>query len=289
MSEVWTLRRIVRWITDDLSARGIASPRLDAELIVAHALGVDRVKIYLDLERPLTPPELAAIRGLVARRRKREPMAYLRGRREFYGRDMIVSPDVLVPRPETETLVERALEWFAKDSTGRVLDLCTGSGCIVATLLAERPTWTGVGTDLSAAALAIARQNLERHGVSERAALHEGDLFAALPADTASFDLLVSNPPYLADAERAGLEPDVRDYEPAMALFAPEEGLAFVRRIAEGAARVLVPGGRLLVEIGAGQGSAAASLFSRAGLEEVVVRSDLGGRDRVVEGRVAGA
>lgn len=284
MSEAWTIRRMIRWITDDLGPRGIASPRLDAELIVAHALSVDRVKLYLDLERPLSSPELAAIRALVARRRKREPMAYLRGRREFFGRDMIVTPAVLVPRPETETLVERALAILAPEGTSRVLDLCTGSGCIGVTLLAERATIEVTLTDLSPDALAVAAQNVEKHGVGARARLCSGDLFSALDLGASPFDLVVANPPYLAASEREEIEPDVRDYEPSIALFAEGEGLAIVTRIANEVARHLVPGGHVLVEIGAGQGAAVRQIFEDAGLEQVVVHPDLARRDRVVEG-----
>lgn len=286
MTDVWTIRRIVKWIADDLTSRDIASPRLDAELIVAHALSFDRVKLYLDLDRPLSAPELADIRALLARRRKREPMAYLRGRREFYGRDMIVSPAVLVPRPDTETLVERALEILPKESAARVLDLCTGSGCIGVTLLAERPAITAVLTDLSRDALAIAKQNVDKYDLGARALLREGDLFAALEPGP-PFDLIVANPPYLATRERAELEPDVREYEPAMALFAPDEGMAIVARIAEGSRAHLVPGGSLLLEIGASQGDIARAVFETAGLRDVRVHRDLGGRDRVVEGRAS--
>ena len=285
MSEMWTIRKMVRWIQDDLAARGIASPRLDAELIVAHALAVDRVRLYLDLERPLDPTELASIRALVARRRKREPMAYLRGRREFFGRDMIVSAAVLVPRPETETLVERALALIGKDQTARVLDLCTGSGCIGVTLLAERSACSALLTDVSADALDVARQNVEKHRVVDRALLAQGDLFDAIDPLAPPFDLIVANPPYIAAAERAQLEPDVRDFEPSIALFADEGGLVVVRRIANGASSRLVSGGALLVEIGAGQGPLVRAAFERAGFADVVVHADLAGRDRVVEGR----
>lgn len=284
-AESWTTRRIVRWITDDLGKRGLGSPRLDAELIVAHALGLDRVKLYMDLDRPLTAPELTAIRELVARRRRREPMAYLRGKREFYGRDFVVSPSVLVPRPETETLVQRALALHPAAADARILDLCTGSGCIGLTLLAERPRARAILSDLSREALSIAEQNARVLSVADRATLAHGDLYGALPAGEAPFDAIVANPPYLAERERAELEPDVRDHEPAMALFAPDEGLAVVRRIADGALAHLVPGGTLLIEIGATQGAATRSIFERAGLVDVRSHADLGGRERVVEGQ----
>jgi release factor glutamine methyltransferase len=277
---------MVRWIQDDLAPRGIASPRLDAELIVAHALDVDRVKLYLDLDRPLDPTELASIRALVARRRKREPMAYLRGRREFYGRDMLVTPAVLVPRPETETLVERALAVVDADQPALLLDLCTGSGCIGVTLLAERPAWRTVLTDVSSEALTVARANAEKHGVLERATFARGDLFAALGAHE-PFDLIVANPPYVAASERAALPADVRDFEPALALFADEDGVAVVERIASAAPEHLAIGATLLIEIGADQGERARAACEAAGLAGVVVHRDLAGKDRVVEGRRA--
>jgi release factor glutamine methyltransferase len=274
---------MVRWIQDDLAPRGIASARLDAELIVAQALAVDRVKLYLDLDRPLDPTELAAIRGLVARRRKREPMAYLRGRREFYGRDMIVTPATLIPRPETETLVERALATATAERAMRVLDLCTGSGCIGVTLLAERPLWTAVLTDISGEALDVARMNSQKHGVSDRVAFAQGDLFDAIGSSDA-FDLVVANPPYVAPSERVALAPDVVDFEPALALFADDDGLASIRRIASGAAAHMTHGAPLLVEIGAGQGAAARAAFEAAGLRDVEVLRDLASHDRVVTG-----
>jgi release factor glutamine methyltransferase len=283
VSEPWTVRRVVAWTRENFAARGIPSPRLDAELIVAHALAIDRVKLYLDLDRPLLPTELETIRALVARRRQREPITYILGRREFYGRDMIVTPDVLIPRPDTETLVEAALARMPAGAPARVLDLCTGSGCIAVTLLAERPEARATATDLSAAALAVARRNADQYAVSDRMALREGDLFAALSPDDAPYDVLVTNPPYLASSERAGLEADVRDHEPAMALFSPgDDGLDVVRAIARDAAHRVVPGGSILVEIGATQGAAAVAIFERAGFDQVGLVRDLGDRDRVV-------
>jgi release factor glutamine methyltransferase len=285
VSDAWTVRKVVAWTRDDFAARGIPSPRLDAELIVAHALSIDRVKLYLDLDRPLLPGELDIIRGLVARRRQREPIAYILGRREFYGREMIVTPDVLIPRPDTETLIEQALALLPADEDVRILDLCTGSGCIVVTLLAERARAQAVATDLSTAALEIARKNAAKHSVADRVTWGEGDLYAALET-TEAFDLVVANPPYLASSERAGLEPDVRDHEPGIALFAPgADGLDLVRGIVAGVEARLRSGGSLLVEIGATQGPAAAAIFAEAGLEDVSVVRDLGDRDRVVRGR----
>lgn len=280
----WTIRRVVRFCTDDFAQKGLPSPRLDAELVVAHALGLDRVRLYMDLDRPLSKDELAKVRELIVRRRKREPIAYILGSREFYGRRFQVSPAVLVPRPDTETLIERALAIVGEESNARVLDLCTGSGCIAITLAAERAGIAVDATDLSAAALAVARTNAGALGVAERVSFHEGDLFGAVPAD-ARCALVVSNPPYLAQSELAGLDADVRAYEPHMALSAGSDALAFYRRIASEVSRWLEPGGTVLVEVGAGQAPEVERLFAAAGLLDVRTHADLGGHGRVVEGR----
>lgn len=283
MSETWTIRKVVRWSEGDFATRGIASPRLDSELLVAHALGIDRVKLYMDLDRPLLPAELATVRELVMRRRKREPIAYILGRREFWGRAFEVSPAVLIPRPETETLVERALALLPLDREARVVDLCTGSGCVGITLAAERPLVTAVLTDLSAAALAVAARNAEKHRVTARLELREGDLFAAL-REGERFAVITANPPYLAERELAECAPDVREHEPRMALVAGPNGDEILARVAAGARAHLEPGGCVLSEIGAGQGPRARALYTDAGLRDVELLVDLAGLDRVVVG-----
>lgn len=384
------------WMQDDFTGRGVESPRLDAELLVAHALGVPRMQLYLDLDRPLAAEELASIRALVKRRREREPVAYLLGRRDFWKRSFRVDPRVLVPRPDTETLVERAIallrptplseptpmgesrlvadvgqesseipsgeatlvldevgaRWSELDEppaddasrtqtldaavegtsgtevggepsapdaaveravdeeaeaaragsesaaglregeprfltamlgmsvpTGPVVDLCVGSGCVVVSMAEEVRERAYFATDLSRGALEVARANAEEAGV--RVELREGDLFAGLAGP---FALVVANPPYIAAGVMAGLEPEVTRHEPRMALVAGEDGLDVIRRLVPDAATRLVPGGALLVEIGEDQGAAVRELFEAAGLIEVRVLRDLGGRDRVVEG-----
>lgn len=284
MSEPWTIRRVVKWSSDDFAGRGIESARLDAELLVAHALGLDRVKLYMDLDRPLTPDELARIRELVVRRRKREPIAYILGRREFYGRSFEVTPAVLVPRPDTETLIERALELLPEDATGPALDLCTGSGCIAITLAAERGALVVDATDLSEEALAIAQKNAASLGVAERVSLHRGDLFAALPAPR-EYALIACNPPYIPEGERDTLAADVAQYEPGLALFAGGDGLDVLRRLCAEALRWLAPGGTILIEVGAGQAPSVIALLEAAGLGEARAHRDLGGHERVVEAR----
>lgn len=281
----WTIRRVLAWTAKDFAERGIESARLDAELLVAHALKLGRVALYMDLDRPLTEAERGAVRDLVKRRRHHEPVAYIVGAKEFWGRRFVVSPAVLVPRPDTEAVIERALELLPEDATGRVLDLCTGSGILGLTLAAERPGAQVDLTDLSKDALSVARQNAEALGVADRVRLLEGDLFAPLGADD-RYVLVASNPPYIPDAEIAELAPDVRDHEPRLALAGGADGFVLHRRLVEGAPRVLEPGGTILVEVGAGQAPALEEIFRAADWVESTARHrDLGGIERVVEAR----
>ncbi len=285
VEQAWTIRRVLAWTTENFKERGIESARLDAELLVAHALGLTRVALYMDLDRPLTDEERVAIRDLVKRRRQHEPVAYILGAKEFWGRSFSVSPAVLIPRPDTETVIEPALELLPADAAGRALDLCTGSGIIGLTLAAERPGLTVDLTDLSPEALAVARTNAEALGVAARARFFEGDLFAPLEQD-AQYLLIASNPPYIPDGEIATLPPDVRDHEPRLALAAGAEGMDVHRRSAAEAGRFLGPGGTLLVEVGAGQAPALEALLASQDWVEATARHrDLGGIERVVEAR----
>ncbi len=286
----WTVADIARWATDDFRARGLESPRLEAELLVAFALGVNRMQIIVDGARPLTPPELAKLRELVKRRRAREPMAYLRGEREFYGLVYKVDKRVLVPRPDTETLIDVALARTPDVAMGgRILDLCTGSGCVAITLAKQRPTADIVATDLSTEALAVARENAFRLG-AYNVAFAQGDLYEALdrtklPWSPPRFELVVSNPPYISSSECETLMPDVRDFEPRMALDGGDDGLVFYRKIVEKLPEYLVPGGVVAVEVGAGQAPDVAELFARAGLSDIESRKDLAHIERVVSAR----
>ncbi|MCA9582998.1 MAG: peptide chain release factor N(5)-glutamine methyltransferase [Myxococcales bacterium] len=283
MTDTWTIRRILTWMTEDFRGRGIGSPRLDGELLIAHGLGIDRVRMYMDLDRPLTGEELTLLRALVARRRKREPVAHILGKRDFFGRTFEVNADVLVPRPETELVVERALAGLPADSETTVLDLCTGSGCIGITLAMERPGIRVCLADVSEAALAVARRNVEQHGVGARVEVRQGDLFAACEG-MPPFGMLVSNPPYVVDAEIDGLEPEVATFEPRMALAAGDDGLSFVRRIAGECGPYLEAGALAVLEIGDGQGAAARAIVEAAGgMGRVKVYPDLAGHDRVLE------
>lgn len=283
----WTIESVVRWATDDFRARGIESPRLDAEVLLAFALDLDRVKLIVEANKPLSADELGRFRELVKRRRRHEPVAYLRGFREFYGRSFRVDARVLVPRPDTETLVQVALERTSRAPLAtRALDLCTGSGCVAITVARERPTAKVVAADLSGDALAVARENALRLG-AYNVAFAEGDLYealAALPAWLRRFDVITANPPYIPSGEMATLPPDVRDFEPKLALDGGGDGLDVARRVIDGAPAVLAPGGVLAVEIGAGEASATRALFEARGFADVQTERDCGRIERVVSG-----
>lgn len=283
-AEVWTIRRVIAWATEDLKKRGSTSPRLDVELLLCKVLKLDRVHLVIDADRPLDKAELAEYRGLHQRRRAGEPVAYLLGVREFYGRPFRVDRRVLIPRPDTETLVEGALARTRRVSlSARVLDLCTGSGCVAISLARERPTTRVLGVDVSEGALAVARENALRLGAINAGFLRS-DLFAALPPG-ARFDLITANPPYIPDPEIPALQPDIRDFEPRLALSGGPDGLDLVRRIVADAPAWLDEGGVLALEIGAGQAPDVSALLTRAGFVDVSRARDLGGHERVVSGR----
>lgn len=281
MSRPLTCADALRAGTRELASAGVPEPAVDARRLLAHALGVAPERLTLLLPEPMPLAAGAAYDAALTRRTARQPVAQITGERLFWGRAFRVTPDTLDPRPETETLVAAALEAPFR----RVLDLGTGTGAILLTLLAERPGTDGVGIDLSAAALEVARQNAARLGLAAR--FRQADWFAGLEGE-GPFDLIVSNPPYLAAAEMAGLAPEVRLWEPASALTDGGDGLGAYRAITAGARAHLAPAGRLLVEIGPTQGAAVAALFREAGLGPVELRRDLDGRDRVVIGRAPG-
>ena len=255
-------------------------------MLLSHALGVNRIQLIVDGKRPLTAEELARVRELVRRRRGREPIAYILGVREFFGRPFRVDARVLVPRPDSETLVEVALARSRGVSMCmRALDLCTGRGCVAITLARERPTSAVTATDLSPDALDVARDNAQRLG-AYNVALRAGDLFDAVdPA--ARFDVITANPPYVASAEIAALMPDVRDFEPRLALDGGGDGLDLLRRIVAAAPARLLPEGLLAVEVGAGEAPAVAQLFEAAGLRAIEVARDYGRIERVVSGMLS--
>jgi release factor glutamine methyltransferase len=282
--ESWSIAKVLSWASQDLRERGSPSPRLDAELLLAHVLHCDRIKLITDSERPLEPEELAAYRELHKRRRRGEPVAYLRGEREFYGRSFLVDPRVLVPRPETELLVDVALRRTRHLSlSARVVDLCTGSGCVAITLKKERPTTLVLGGDVSTDALAVAARNAERLGAL--VGFLRSDLFEGFAPCRGKIDLLTANPPYIPDEEMAELPRDVRDFEPRLALASGGDGLELTRRIVAAAPDMLAPGGVLAVEVMAGSAEPVCELFAASGLVDRAVERDFGGHDRIVSGR----
>ncbi len=261
-----------------LESAGIDGAPREARLLLAHVTGFSTARLGAELGEAATPRVVNQFEAAVARRCAREPMSHITGKRLFFNHEFDVGPDVLDPRPETETLVLAAL----KRSWGRVLDLGTGSGAILLSLLSERGQATGIGTDLSPSALGVARGNATRLGVAERCEFIESDWFRSV---TGSFDLIVSNPPYIAAAEMAALAPEL-SFEPRMALSDGGDGLSAYRAICGGAQAHLTPGGWLMVEIGWAQGQDVSAAMKQAGLENVRISRDLDGRDRVIEGRV---
>ncbi len=273
----------------ELAAAGVESPRLDAELLLAHVLGAGRGIIVGHPERLLGAAERRRFAELIGRRAAREPVSRILGRREFWGRDFVIREHTLDPRPDSETLVEAALEHLAAGGPGagpRILDLGTGSGCLLLSVLAEVPAAWGLGTDVSAGAIATARENAARLGLGGRACFAVADW--AAPLDQASgFDLVLANPPYIADGEIAGLEPEVAAYEPRLALCGGGDGLAGFRSVARVAGYLLAPGGVFIVEVGAGQMTRVEAIFRGAGLVVTGKRHDLGGLERCLLARGA--
>jgi release factor glutamine methyltransferase len=281
-----TLAQCARAAAATLAAAGfeIDEARRDVAVIGRALLGWDEARWLVAQSQPVPSDFPARLAPLVARRASREPVAYLLGEREFYGRSFVVSPAVLIPRPETEGLVEAVLGLLATDNArpARVLDIGTGSGCLAITLALERPDVAVIATDVSRDALAIARANAARHGVDARVEFREtafaGDLVDAV-------DLIVTNPPYVAEHDRGALSPDVRDYEPSLALFGGDDGLDVIRALVPHAARALRRGGWLVMEIGQGQAAAIEDIVRHAGFDWHGTRNDLAGIPRVVVAR----
>jgi release factor glutamine methyltransferase len=283
-TETWTIRKVLAWATDDLKKRGFPSPRLDAELLLAHVLKSNRVGLIMDAERPLQKDELTRYRELYQRRRLGEPVAYLLGAREFYGRSFRVDKRVLIPRPDTETLVEVALARTRHSSLCcRGLDLCTGSGCVAISLGKDRPTTRIIGLDVSPGAVELARENALRLG-AVNVAFGISDLYSALDSQKYQFDLITANPPYIPDDEIASLAVDIRNFEPRMALAGGSDGLSFIRKIIARAPSFLDEVGVLAMEVMAGQAGPVTALFEEAGFREIETKKDLGGHERVVSG-----
>ena len=314
-AKAWTILEVLKWTTSRFSERGLTSPRLDAELLAAHAFALPRIGLYAQFDRPLQPPELAALRALVKRRQAGEPVAYITGRKEFWSLELAVDPRVLIPRPDTETAVELVLDLLrprrqepaptsatddpdaaatapppppaAADPPAavRIADIGTGSGAIALALKKELPHAELVAVDVSPDALTVARANAEKLGLAIE--FRQGSLGAPL-AGSARFDVIVANLPYIPRGDIAGLAPEVRS-EPRLALDGGADGLDLVRALIEEAQALLLPGGTLVLEIGSGQASATAALCRAAGYATVGSRRDLDGIERVVFAQTAPA
>lgn len=280
-----TLLETLRKAEDFLGRKGLAKPKAEVEHLFAGVLGLKRLDLYLQFERLLTEAEVARLRDATVRRAGREPLQHILGAVEF--RDLTLKSDkrALIPRPETEELVDLALALFPAEQAVRVLDLGTGSGAIALALVQERPAWKVDALDASDEALALARENAELTGLADRVNFAKSDWFGAV---TDRYDLIVSNPPYLTDAEVASAEPEVRLFDPASALAAPEDGLADLRRILESAPRFLNPGGWVVLETGTDQHARLAEISAAVGLVEGQGSADLSGRPRFWKVRLKG-
>jgi release factor glutamine methyltransferase len=284
---VWTILKLLSWTRDYFISREIENGRADAEILLAHCLGLRRIDLYVQYEKPLSGEELDRFRGFVKRRARREPVAYITGEKEFWSLALKVGPAVLIPRPETECLVEAALAVLPKDGSygpRRVLDLGTGSGAIALALAVERPGDEIIATDLSEEALSIARENARRHGVEDRVNFLEGDWFASVKTVESRFDLIVSNPPYIRQPDLEGLQPEIRHFEPVGALDGGADGIDCLTDIILAAPSYLRPSGNLLLEIGHDQQSLLTEVVSQAGCyTDAMFLKDYGGHDRVLQ------
>ena len=278
-TEIWTTLKVLTWTTGYLTEKGVENARREAEWLLCEATGLDRMGLYLNFDKPLQDDELAAYRSMVARRGKREPLQHILGSQEFDGHEFIVSRDVLIPRYDTETLLEEAVRQAPTART--VLDIGTGSGCIAISLALRLPHAAITAVDLSPDALSIARRNAEQNNAQIEFLL--GSFFQ--PVVGRRFDLIVSNPPYITHADLATLQPEVRDFEPRLALDGGPDGLDAYRVLAAEAPRHLEPNGWLLMEIGAGQDKDVAGLLADAGFDAIVTVPDSAGILRVVGGQ----
>jgi release factor glutamine methyltransferase len=275
-----TLREAIHTVTRTLTQAGVETPARDARLLVAHAARIPPDRLTLHEGEALLPDAGARLADAITRRAARQPLSQITGQRLFWGRAFRVTPDTLDPRPDTETLVALAL----REPFHHVLDLGTGTGCILLSCLADCPAAHGIGTDLSPAALAVAKGNAADLGLTARATFQLSDWFSTVEGQ---FDLIVANPPYIAAAEMPGLSPEVRDHEPHLALTPGGDGLDAYRIIAYAAPAHLPPGGRILMEIGPTQGQAVTAMLGDAGLTDIRIHPDLDGRDRVAAARKA--
>ena len=280
----WTVLRLILWSAEYLKGKGVASGRLDAEHLLAYVVGVGRLQLYLEYDRPLTPGELDGFRPLLKRRAKREPLQYIVGRQPFRELDLVVTPAVLIPRPETEVLVDEILSWAEEQGREdlKAIDVGTGSGAIALSLAIEGPFASVVATDIDEDALEVARRNRDAAQLAETVELRLGSLLDPVEANE-RFDVVTSNPPYVAESDADGLEPEVREWEPRDALFGGPDGLDVLTKLTGGAHSVLRQGGLLALEVGAGQAERVTTMLEGVGsYEDVTVKRDYTGRERIV-------
>jgi release factor glutamine methyltransferase len=286
----WTVRRLLEWTSGFFEQKQVDAPRLSAELLLAHVLEQPRIRLYMDYEKVVADAQLQRYRDLVKRASQQEPIAYLTGKAHFFNLEFEIKPGVLIPRPDTETLVENVLQLARQEpalSQARVLELCTGSGCIAAAVAHHLKGTTVTAVDISDIAIEVAKHNFERLGLAERITLLQGDLYEPLDnmVEAAPFDLILANPPYIPSAVIPTLDANVRDYEPHLALDGGADGFDLQRRILDGAEKRLAEGGRIFLEIAYDQGEAALELLGRyPWLGDVLILKDYGGRDRVMTG-----
>lgn len=279
----WTILKMLEWTTQYFQSHKLESARRESELLLGHCLKMERIMLYARFDYPMEPDELERYRALVKRRARHEPMAYITGSRGFWTLELKTDKRALIPRPDTETLIEEALKRLDPTSQATVVDVGTGTGAIALVLASERPELKLIATDISEDALELAKENAAALGLSERVTFAQADLLDGLEGTLPpKVEMIVSNPPYIGESEREGLMADVRDYEPALALFAPEDGFAILRTLAHQAYERLVEGGHLLCEIGYKQGPQTQAHFEAVGFKEVQIIKDLSGHDRVV-------
>jgi release factor glutamine methyltransferase len=304
--QTWTIQKLLNWVTEYLKGKGIDSPRLSAELLLSGVLAMKRIELYTQFDRPVARQQLDRLHDLVKRAGQNEPIAYLVGKTEFYSLEINITPDCMIPRPETELLVERAIEFLRicpvrnstmgntlqkgsisngpRPGTQFVCDLCTGCGCIAVAIAKNYPDARIIATDICDAALAVAAGNVEKHQLGDQITLLCGDLFDPIISglDVNEFDLIVCNPPYVSTAEYEKLDRNVKDYEPKVALFAGVDGLDIYRRVIEKADRFLKPNSALMLEIGYAQGRAVRQLLEQTGtFPEIKIEKDPHNNDRI--------
>lgn len=285
----WTTLKILRWTEGYFAKNEIDNPRFEAELLLAHALGMQRIMLYANYERALQPDELNHYRAMVKRRAAQEPVAYITGTRGFWTIELNTDARALIPRPDTEALVSRALDYLPKGSTARVVDVGTGTGAVALALATERPDISVLALDVSAEALSLARENTERLELTSRLTLIESDLLGALPAGWEDVDVIVSNPPYVGLSEKDVMGEEVKMYEPELALYAGEDGLDVIHKLVPQAHAALRDGGWFLCEIGYTQGKRVKAIFEQHGFQNVQITKDLSQHERVVAGQRSGA